>query len=91
MQPIVLKIANSAGFADYDSGLDATVKLKEDISNMGVLGETSEPLLSSAINQITGSGKKDTKAVMPIENIIDNIREKHLQTIIIDNRKPGIK
>ena len=91
MQPIVLKIANSAGFADYDSGLDATVELKEDISNMGVLGETSEPLLSSAINQITGSGKKDTKAVMPIENIIDNIREKHLQTIIIDNRKPGIK
>ena len=41
---------------------------------MGVLGETSEPLLSSAINQIT-EGKKDTKVIMPIENIIDNIRE----------------
>ena len=29
MQPIVLKIANSAGFADYDSGLDANVELKK--------------------------------------------------------------
>ena len=30
MQPIVLKIANSAGFADYDSGLNPNVELNED-------------------------------------------------------------
>ena len=87
MQPIVLKIANSAGFADYDNGLEANVELKEDISNMGILGEISEPLLSSAINQITGSGKRDYKVVFPIKNILDNPKESHLQTLIIDNKK----
>jgi carboxyl-terminal processing protease len=91
MQPIVLKIANSASFADYDNGLDPNIELKEDISNMGVLGEVSEPLLSSAINQITGSGKKAYKAVLPIENIIDNPKRKYLKTLIIDNRKLNIK
>lgn len=91
MQPIVLKIANSAGFADYDNGLDPNIELKEDISNMGVLGEVSEPLLSSAINQITGSGKRDYKAVLPIENIIDNPKRNYLKTLIIDNRKLDIK
>ena len=91
MQPIVLKIANSAGFADYDNGLDPNIELKEDISNMGVLGEVSEPLLSSAINQITGSGKRDYNAVLPIENIIDDPKRKYLKTLIIDNRKLDLK
>ncbi|MAS30300.1 MAG: hypothetical protein CMC44_06840 [Flavobacteriaceae bacterium] len=86
MQPIVLKIANSAGFADYDSGLNPNVELNEDISNMGVLGEVSEPLLSSAISQITGSGKRDYKILFPIKNIIDNPKERHLNTLIIDNK-----
>ncbi len=58
---------------------------------MGVLGEVSEPLLSSAINQITGSGKRDYNPVLPIENIIDNPKRKYLKTLIIDNRKLYIK
>ena len=57
MQPIVLKIVNSAGFGDYQSGLEPTHTLKETISTLGVLGNTTEPLLNLAIAKITGTGR----------------------------------
>lgn len=57
MQPIVLKIVNSVGFGDYQSGLTPTFTLKESLSNLGVLGTTSEPLLNLAIAKITGTAK----------------------------------
>ena len=57
MQPIVLKIVNSVGFGDYQSGLTPTFSLKESLSNLGVLGTSTEPLLNLAISKITGIGK----------------------------------
>ena len=54
MQPIVLKIVNAAGFGDYYNGLNPNYPLKETLSNLGVLGSTTEPLLSTAIGKITG-------------------------------------
>ena len=57
MQPIVLKIANSVDFADYANGLDPDIELRERASNLGVLGTPSEPLLSVALSQISGTGK----------------------------------
>ena len=81
MQPIVLKIVNSVGFGDYFNGLIPNYQLKETISTFGVLGSTSEPLLSTAIGKITGSGKmvkqstgkefdyfKDTKSIQGLQN-----------------------
>lgn len=62
MQPIVLKIVNSAGFGDYQSGLTPTFQQKESINNLGVLGAQSEPLLETAIAKITGiTNLKQTK------------------------------
>ena len=57
MQPLVLKIANAAGFGDYFNGLTPDYQLKETISNLDVLGNPNEPLLSIAIGKITGTGK----------------------------------
>ena len=54
MQPIVLKIANSVGFADYSEGLEPTSEIEEDISNLGVLGDVDENLLSTALGLISG-------------------------------------
>jgi carboxyl-terminal processing protease len=81
MQPIVLKIVNSDGFGDYFNGLTPNYQLKETISTFGVLGSTSEPLLSTAIGKITGSGKmvkqstgkefdyfKDAKSIQGLQN-----------------------
>lgn len=57
MQPIVLKIVNSVGFGDYQSGLIPNFVLKETISTLDVLGSPTEPLLSLAIGKITGTRK----------------------------------
>ncbi len=58
MQPLVLKITNSANFGDYTQGLQPTFQQYEQVSTYGVLGDTSEPLLNIAISQITGTTAK---------------------------------
>ena len=59
MQPIVLRIANSEGVGDYTDGLSPNITLIENRSSPGMLGESSETLFASAIQQITGSSKID--------------------------------
>lgn len=54
IQPLVLKSANASGKSDYVNGLAPDVSKKEDISNMGILGDAGEPLLAAAINHIFG-------------------------------------
>jgi carboxyl-terminal processing protease len=81
MQPLVLKIVNASDFGEYTDGLEPTQKQLESLSNMGVLGETSEPLLNTAIASITGATAKrvpqdkielktftDAKAISGIKN-----------------------
>jgi len=58
MQPLVLKIVNAADFGEYTDGLKPTIEQKELIGNLGTLGDPSEPLLSTAISNITGSTAK---------------------------------
>ena len=57
MQPIVLKIVNSDGNGDYFTGLVPNFELKENLSTLNVLGNTTEPLLRAAIAKITGVGR----------------------------------
>lgn len=58
MQPLVLKIVNAADFGEYTDGLKPTYEQLERVSNLGVLGDPSEPLLNVAISQITGATTK---------------------------------
>ncbi len=53
MQPIVLKMANSDGFADYADGLTPDIEQEEDLFSLGTLGDHKEALVSIAINLIT--------------------------------------
>tara|TARA_B100000963_G_scaffold347418_1_gene353712 strand:- start:9965 stop:11464 length:1500 start_codon:yes stop_codon:yes gene_type:complete len=57
MQPIVLKMANSDGYADYTEGLQPDRFIEEDITNLGELGNVGEPLLKSTLNLISGTKK----------------------------------
>jgi len=57
MQLIVARSQNSVGFGDYLDGLVPDYKLTERIKTLGVLGDPSEPLLSTAIGKITGTAK----------------------------------
>lgn len=52
--PIMFKIYNSEGVGDYSDGLKPNVELPELLSNLGVLGETNEPLLKKALDYISG-------------------------------------
>jgi hypothetical protein len=47
-------LVNSAGVTDFDNGLTPDVDFPEDYSNLGVLGDPSEPLLAKALEEITG-------------------------------------
>lgn len=58
LQPIISRVENSAGFSDYADGLIPDIKLEEDITNLGILGNANEPLLARAIQEITGIGAK---------------------------------
>ncbi|MFV8226841.1 S41 family peptidase [Christiangramia aquimixticola] len=54
MQPLVFKSINANGKTDFVNGLDPDIKYVENLNDMGVLGETDEPLLNLAINDILG-------------------------------------
>lgn len=60
MQPIVLKIANSDGFADYAEGLVPDTAVNESLTDLGILGNPNERLLGAAINLITASETSKT-------------------------------
>ena len=83
-------IANSQDFYDYADGLapQDDLKLKEDITNLGTLGDSSDPLLALALKHITQESArfKINTPVFPLENILDDpqfIRER--STITLEN------
>ena len=57
MQPIVFKTVNASGFGDYQTGLVPTVSQVENLGNLGVLGDLTEPLLQTALNYIQVNGR----------------------------------
>ena len=59
IQPIIYKSVNKLDESAKD-GIEPQTILAEDIGNMGVLGDTDEPLLNAAIASITGVVAKKT-------------------------------
>ncbi|MES2748431.1 MAG: S41 family peptidase [Bacteroidota bacterium] len=73
MQPIVLKIANSAGFSDYQTGLVADYLFLEDYGNLGVLGDPTEPLFAQALTVISNGGRvSQQNNVKVFEHVADS-------------------
>ncbi|UOB18217.1 S41 family peptidase [Abyssalbus ytuae] len=74
LQPLVLKSANANGKTDYYDGLTPDISIDEEITNMGILGETDEPYLAEAIYQITGISSKSVskkKKLLNFKGIAD--------------------
>jgi C-terminal processing protease CtpA/Prc len=92
LQPIIFKVANSASFSDYSDGLtpDAGLLLKEDITNMGVLGEVTEPLLALAIGQINGTSARSVIQTpeFPIDNTIEDPKMLSRQNLVSEKQLP---
>ena len=62
MQPIVLKIANNDGFADYDNGLEPNKLVEENIRDLGVLGSPDETLFEAVLSVLSGTEKLSSKS-----------------------------
>ena len=95
MQPIVLKIANSEGFADYTDGLvpkSEDLIIRERVSSYDVLGSPTEPLLEAALNHISGGGsaKGSSKNEPLLETVLDIDIAKE-QRMFIDFPRVAIK
>jgi carboxyl-terminal processing protease len=76
MQPLVLKTANKDGFGDYQTGLVPNYLLSEDVGNLGILGNSNEPLLKKAIDLITFRNRNFNKTNIKIlENVKSNSRD----------------
>ncbi len=54
MQPIVVKISNSAGVTDFVNGLAPDFSVEEDIANLMPFGDQNETLLKAILNNIKG-------------------------------------
>ena len=57
MLPIVFKVSNKDGFADYADGLQPDIEIEEDIKNLKPLGNKQEPFLNAALDEISNSDK----------------------------------
>jgi carboxyl-terminal processing protease len=89
MQPLVLKIVNRSGFGDYTNGLEPNTLLKEDYSNLGTLGDSSDPLLSTTITQILGGGRRiPQNPTTTHEDVIDNTPANRLKFEMYNDALP---
>lgn len=71
MQPIVLKYVNKNGESPA-GGLEPDLYQIEDISNLGVIGDSNEPMLRTAINDILGiSAKVEFGKVQEYDKVFD--------------------
>lgn len=61
IQPLVYTYSNANNVVGPPSGITPDFELSEDLSNLGVLGDPSEPLLSLALNQILGRSTSSSK------------------------------
>lgn len=71
MQPLVAISVNKNDGQVPPTGLVPDIELEEDITNLGVLGNSNEPLLDRALMEIEGSSRP-FNYIAPIELIGDN-------------------
>lgn len=77
MQPIVTKSFNALGQSDYSTGFKPTVEVKEYSNEVWKqLGDVSEPLFSTAIARITGSGRIAARPSSPTYEVGSSIERK---------------
>ena len=90
MQPIVVQSVNKIG-ESAKGGFEPDIFQSEDITNMGIIGDSNEPLLRTAINDIIGvSAKIDAGKIRTFDKV-SNYRSQNLfaNELIVD--KPEIR
>ena len=66
LQPLLGKNANADGFSGYEDGLVPDFEIKEDIEDLGVLGDENERMLAFTLSVISGdTAKRSFEDVLP--------------------------
>lgn len=92
IQPLVLKSVNSAGVSDYINGLAPDIEISENIRDLGVLGELSDPMLSAAVNTILGNRISIDNNFKTYKFVGEsNMKDLNYQRMYIDNLPAVIK
>ena len=85
MLPLVFKTSNAVGFTDYAEGLFPDIQLKEDFTNLGVLGDVNEPLLAAALNDILSIPQPQPRTTNQFNELLENkIQSPIYQLMIAD-------
>lgn len=58
IQPLIFTSANANGVTGFVDGIPPTIEFPEDLTNLGVLGDITEPLLEAALDEIFGRSPK---------------------------------
>lgn len=90
MQPLISRLENSAGFSNYTEGLNPDIVISEDLTNLGILGDETEPLLAACLTNIAAAGRPlnfNPNRIVPIEAITDT----KLRTITADRMYIDLK
>ncbi len=86
IQPIIYRFSNRDG-GSPQGGLQPDILISEDLGNMGVIGNSNEPLLRAAINDIIGiSAKAMDSKTFQYEKITDYRLEQKFGTSLIATR-----
>ena len=72
MLPLVFKTSNAIGFTDYVEGLFPDIQLKENYTNLGVLGDVNEPLLAAALNDILSIPQPQPRTTTQFNELLEN-------------------
>tara|TARA_R110000850_G_scaffold277127_1_gene423104 strand:+ start:6019 stop:7461 length:1443 start_codon:yes stop_codon:yes gene_type:complete len=59
IQPLIYTSANANGETGFIDGLPPDVEILEDLTNLGVLGEVTEPLLEAALDDLFGRSMRN--------------------------------
>ena len=86
MQPIVSRISNSVGFGEYVDGLVPNVLIEEFelVENLVELGDENEPLLATALELISGSGRIASSKESGLKQVYSPRLNQPYSQIIID-------
>jgi carboxyl-terminal processing protease len=72
MLPLVFKTSNAIGFTDYAEGLFPDIQLKENYTNLGILGDVNEPLLAAALNDILSIPQPQPRTTNQFNELLEN-------------------
>lgn len=83
MLPLVFKTSNSVGFTDYADGLFPDIQLKEDYTNLGVLGDENEPLLAAALNDILSLPQPQSRNSIQFNEVSENKSQSPIYQLMV--------